>query len=119
VTAQATKTEITRPPEWRELSVEEAHRWLRGQLGLPQRGQSATLGLLSDLLRLWDAPRPEFWPTLAWDRRSRTISAEMDEEALAALPGILQEAEGTPEYQPLWWAWRVLGGLAIAAGGLA
>jgi hypothetical protein len=108
---QATKTEINRPTEWREWSVSEAHLWLRAQLGLPtQRGRSSTLGLLSDLLRVWDAPRPEFWPTLIWDRHRRQISAQMDEEVLAELPAILREAQGTPEYQQLWWAWRTLGG---------
>jgi hypothetical protein len=102
---------ITRPTEWREWDVSEIHLWLRAQLGLRgQRGHSSTLGLLSDLLRVWDAPRPEFWPTLTWDQRSRQISAEMDEEALASLPGILRGTEGTPEYQQLWWAWRTLGG---------
>ena len=117
-TLEQPKTEITRPTEWREWSVEETHRWLRGQLGLPiQRGQSSTLGLLSDLLRVWDAPRPEFWPTLTWDRHSRQISAEIDEEALAKLPGILREAEGTPEYQQLWWAWRTLSSAAAEVEG--
>ena len=104
-----TKTEITRPAEWREWSVSKAHLWLRAQLGL-HRGRSSTLGFLSDLLRVWDVPRPEFWPTLTWDRTRRQISVEMDEEALSELPGILREAEGTPEYQQLWWAWRTLGG---------
>jgi hypothetical protein len=118
VKLQATKTEITRPTEWREWSVSEAHLWLRAQLGLRgQRGRSSTLGLLSDLLRVWDAPRQEFWPTLTWDRHSRQISAQMDAEALAKLPDILREAEGTSEYQPLWWAARILGGFAVAAGG--
>jgi hypothetical protein len=107
------KTEITRPTEWHEWNVTEAHRWLRGQLGLStQRGLSSTFGFFSDLLPVWDAPRPEFWPTLTWDRHSRQISAQMDEEVLAALPGILREAKGTPEYQRLWWAWRVLSSAA-------
>jgi hypothetical protein len=122
---QEEKTEINRPTEWREWSVSEAHQWLRAQLGLPiQRGQSSTFGLLSDLLRVWDAPRPEFWPTIIWDRRSRQISAEVDAEVLAELPAILREAEGTPEYQQLWWAWRTLSSTVAAAeaaevGGLA
>ena len=131
---QATKTEqassaddvgnsirvITRPAEWREWSVSKAHLWLRAQLGLPtQRGRSSTLGFLSDLLRVWDAPRPEFWPTLTWDRTRRQISAQMDEEVLAALPGILREAKGTPEYQQLWWAWSTLSSAAAEVGGLA
>ena len=104
---EATKTEITRPPEWREWSVSKAHLWLRAQLGLPtQRGRSSTFGFFSDVLRVWDAPRPEFWPTLTWDRTRRQISIEMDEEVFAALPGILREARGTPEYQQLWWAWK-------------
>jgi hypothetical protein len=73
------KTEITRPTEWREWDVSGAHRWLRSQLGLPtQRGQSSTFEFFRDLLRVWDAPRPEFWPTLTWDRHSRQISAQMD-----------------------------------------
>ena len=112
---QATKTEINRPREWNEWSVSEAHQWLRAQLGLPtQRGRSSTFGFLSDLLWVWDAPRPEFWPTLTWDRHSRQLSAEMDEEVLAELPAILRGAEGTPEYQQLWWAWRTLfKGLAL------
>jgi hypothetical protein len=84
----------------------------------PLHRGSSTIGLLSDLLRVWDAPRPEFWPTLIWNPRSRQISAEIDEEALAALPGILREAEGTPEYQPLWWSWRLLASAAVVAGGL-
>jgi hypothetical protein len=105
-----TKTEIARPVEWRDWSVRETHLWLRAQLGFPHRGRSSTLGFLSDLLRVWDAPRPEFWPTLTWDRTRRQIGAELDEEVLAAMPGILREAEGTPEYQQLWWAWRTLGG---------
>jgi hypothetical protein len=106
---QQAKTEINRPSEWSEWSVSEAHQWLRAQLSLPtQRGRSSTFGFLSDLLRAWDAPRPEFWPTLTWDRHSRQLSAEMDEEVLAELPAILREAEGTPEYQQLWWAWNTL-----------
>jgi hypothetical protein len=109
---QATKTEITRPTEWPEWSVSEAHLWLRRQLGIPQHGLLSTLGFLSDPLRVWDVPRLEFWPTLTWDRTRRQISAEIDEEVLAALPGILREAKGTPEYQQLWWAWRTIGGLA-------
>ena len=114
------RIEITRPTEWREWSVGEAHQWLRRQLGLPgQRGQSSTLGYLSDLLRLWDAPRSEFWPTLVLDQHSRQIDAEMDEEVLAKLPGILREAEGTPEYPKLWWAWSLLSSAAVAVGGLA
>jgi hypothetical protein len=113
------KIEITRPEGWRELSVSEAHKWLQRQLGFPQRRSSLTIGHLSDLLRVWDTPRPEFWPTIIWDRRSRQISAEMDEEVLAALPGILREAEGTPEYQQLWWAWRTLSSAAAEVGGLA
>jgi hypothetical protein len=112
------KTEITRPTEWREWDVSEAHRSLRRQLGLPeQRGSSSTLGFLSDLLRVWDAPRPEFWPSLTWDRTRRQISAEMDEEALAKLPAILREAEGAPEYQQLWWAWRTLSSAVAEVGG--
>ena len=112
------KTEITRPTEWREWDVSEAHRWLRSQLGLPtQRGQSSTFEFFRDLLRVWDAPRPEFWPTLTWDRHSRQISAQMDEEVLAALPGILREAKGTPEYQQLWWAWRTLSSAAAEVEG--
>jgi hypothetical protein len=115
---QQTKTEITRPPEWREWSVSEAHQWLRAQLNLPtQRGRSSTFGFLSDLLRAWDAPRPEFWPTITWDRTRRQISAEIDEEALVALPGILRAAQGTSEYQPLWWAWRILASAAVVVGG--
>jgi len=107
-----------RPTEWHEWSVSEAHQWLRAQLGLPtQRGRSSTFGFLSDLLRVWDAPRPEFWPTLTWDRQS--LSAEMDEEALAKLPAILHEAEGTPDHSKLWWAWRVLSSAAAEVGGLA
>jgi hypothetical protein len=43
----------------------------------------------------------------------------MDEEALAKLPAILHEAQGKPEYQKLWWAWRILSSAAVAAGGLA
>jgi hypothetical protein len=114
------KIEITRPAEWREWSVSEAHQWLQAQLGLPrQRGGSSTLGFLGDLFRVWDAPRSEFWPTLTWDRRSRQLGAEMDEEVLAELPGILREAEGKPEYQKLWWAWRILASAAVAVGGLA
>jgi hypothetical protein len=72
--------------------------------------KSSTIGLLSDLLRVWDVEHPEFWPTLVWDRARREISAEIDEDALAKLPAILREAEGTPEYQSCWWAWRTLGG---------
>jgi hypothetical protein len=114
------KIEINRPREWSEWDVNEAHRWLRSQLDLPtRRGSSSTIGFLSDLLRVWDAPRPEFWPTLIWDRRSRQISAEIDEEVLAELPGILHQAQGKPEYQQLWWAWSVLSSAAVAVGGLA
>jgi hypothetical protein len=112
------RIEITRPTEWREWNVGEAHQWLRAQLGLPQRGRSSTFGFFSDLLRVWDAPRPEFWPTLIWDRHSRQIGAEMDEEVLAKLPAILREAEGKPEYQQLWWAWRTLSPAAAEVGGL-
>jgi len=116
VKVQATKTEINRPREWSEWSVSDAHLWLRAQLGLPtQRGRSSIFGFFSDLLRVWDAPRPEFWPTLTWDRQS--LSAEMDEEVLADLPTILSEAEGTPEYQQLWWAWRTLSSTAAEVGG--
>ena len=68
---------------------------------------------------VWDAPRPEFWPTLTWDRTRRQIGAELDEEVLAALPGILREAEGTPEYPQLWWVWSTLSSAAAGVGGLA
>jgi hypothetical protein len=112
---QQAKTEINRPREWSEWSVSEAHQWLRAQLNLPtHRDRCSTFGFFSDLLRVWDAPRPEFWPTLTWDRQS--LSAELDEEALAKLPAILHEAEGTPEYPKLWWAWRTLG---LALDGLS
>jgi hypothetical protein len=114
------KIEINRPDAWLDWDVSEAHQWLRAQLGLPtQRGLSSTLSFLSDLLRVWDAPRPEFWPTLVWDRHSRQIDAEIDEGDLSKLPAILGEAEGTPEYSKLWWAWRILASAAVAAGGLA
>lgn len=76
------------------------------------------LWFLCDLLRVWDAPRPEFWPTLTWDRHSRQLGARMDVEVLAELPAILREAEGTPEYQQLWWAWRTLSSVAAEVGGL-
>jgi hypothetical protein len=71
------------------------------------------------LLRVWDVERPELWPTLTWNPSNREIGAEIDEEALAALPNILDAAQGTPEYQPLRWAARILGGRAVAVGGMA
>jgi hypothetical protein len=113
-------TSLTRPVEWRDWSVRETHLWLRAQLGLPtQRGRSSTFGFFSDLLRVWDAPRPEFWPTLTWDRTRRQIGARMDVEVLAKLPAILRGVEGTPEYQQLWWAWRTLSSAAADVGALA
>jgi hypothetical protein len=47
-----------------------------------------------------------------------SLGAEIDEEVLAELPTILKEAQDTPEYQKLWWAWSVLSSAAVAVGGM-